>query len=185
MGDDKNLDINWSNLILTLLGSLTGGLVTWRVTKKSLKKQFNFEMEMKQRQFNFEMKMNKISSLRKILKALIAIKREMNHNILESDSLLILMEKNNWKRWNFEKDDQYINLRNIKWIEFNHELINNELKEKVDDIENFYHNISLEISNQATNKERIEYFIENGKQCINILDENIKFIKDKIEEMDN
>lgn len=149
-----------------------GGGITWLTTSSALKKQFEFERNSK-----------KIDRLRKILKALIVVRREIIHNTLEADAILNIMENEDMEFINFAINNQNINLANVNWLEFNHELVNFDLKLKINKIETYYHNISLEITNNYTNESRVEKIKKNGLESKNILDKNIEFIKEKIEKV--
>lgn len=170
--------MDWSNIVPTLLGTLIGGFMTWIVTKKSLRKQFKFEMEMKQRQFKFEVKMKRINDLKKILKALIAIKRETKHNLARIKTL-----KNGLK--NTHKKNSKVrtfHLSNNNWLNFNHELFEFELKGNIDEITLFYSIIDEIIKdNFNAKKSTLEHAVKEGDRGSAFLKKNINLIKEKIE----
>ena len=111
--------MDWFNIIPTLLGTLTGGFITWIVTNKSLRKQFKFEIKMKEKQFEFEMNSKELNELKIILKALNAIKREINHNILQANSFKKIMDKDEFKDKKTidlnEFNNKSVNLSNLNW----------------------------------------------------------------------
>ncbi|OEG62275.1 MAG: hypothetical protein BHK79_07105 [Halanaerobium sp. MDAL1] len=181
--------MDWFNIIPTLLGTLTGGFITWIVTNKSLRKQFKFEIKMKEKQFEFEMNSKELNELKIILKALNAIKREINHNILQANSFKKIMDKDEFKDKKTidlnEFNNKSVNLSNLNWIKFNHELVERDLNLKINEIEEFYHNISFEVNNNIISRKRLEKIIEEGVKCRKKLDKNIEFIKEKIGKLED
>lgn len=85
---------------------------------------------------------------------------------------------------NLSKHNLNTNFSNVSWIEFNHELVDHELKANINKTENFYRNISFEINNNILNRFRLKKIKEEGNECEKALNENIKFIKEKIEQID-
>lgn len=183
--------MNWSNVMPSLFGavtgSLVGGLITWIVTKGSLKKQFYFETKMKNKQFEFEIKRKKLNRLRTTLKALTAIKIEMIHNKMECYLLLKALEEEGSSMLVLEEGKR-TNFMNKKWIEFNQELANFDLVgfeiEKTSILEKFYSIVTHEINNATSSKNRLEALNTYAEEGIKDLKKNIKFIKNKIEEID-
>ena len=89
-----------------MTGGLIGGVVTWKVTKKSLEKQLDFEM-----------KTQIINDLKGVLKALTAIKRETKYNVERFETLEKKEEDENLRK--------FINLfefSNDNWLNFSHQL---------------------------------------------------------------
>jgi hypothetical protein len=161
-----NLYMDWSNIIPTLLGTLTGGFITWIVTRRTLKKQFEFEKEI-----------NKLNRLRMTLKALTAIKTEMIHNKMECYILLKSLEDEGISMVSLE-EGKVTNFMNKKWIEFNQELANFNLVgfeiEKTSVLEKFYSIITHEINNSTSSKKRLEALTIYSKNGIKDLEKNIK-----------
>lgn len=151
---------------------MIGGFITWIFLKK---------------QFKFERKLKEHNRLNNILKSLIVIKREIKHNVAHAKTLLKVMNKDKNKDkdlMDFSKSNLNTNFLNVSWIEFNNELVDHELKVKINKIENFYHNISFEINNNILDRFRLKKIKEEGTKCNKNLNENIEFVKEKIDKID-
>jgi len=172
------LNIDWAKVIPTflsaLIGAFTGGVITWLSAKKSLEKQFNFEMKMK-----------KINDLKTTYKSLISIYREIYHNKSECEILLSNLNNEVAKRNVIIKQNgNDLNLTNDSWKKFNQEINDFEYKGDTSEISLFYSIISVEIRNNNTNRERLEFFIEKGEKITKNLHKNIELTKAKIRKLE-
>jgi hypothetical protein len=172
------LNIEWAKVIPTfitaLIGALTGGGITWFSAKKSLEKQFDFEMKMK-----------KINNLKTTCKSLISIYREIYHNKSECEILLATLNNEVVKKDAIIKlKGNDLNLTNDSWKKFNQEINDFEYEGDTSEISLFYSIISVEIRNNNTNRERLEFFIKKGEEITKNLDKNIKLIKNKIKKLE-
>lgn len=171
--------IDWSNLISTFLAVILGGFITWLTTSRSLKKQFNNELKIKE-----------INKKQKILNSLSGIKLEIGYNVKNAVKKRKIIESKKEKKgkYNFINFD-YLNLvtgfKKSKWEELNHKINFNFLEDLVINLQTFYMDISAVIDTKLITEEKNKDILEKGAQCVEKLNKQIKILENEINKIEN
>ncbi len=145
-----------------LIGTVIGGILTWLITKESLKKQFEYQqklIEMKEKQQR--------------LVALKSIRNEITHNIIQLKGCLRIMKYENMHFLNYRRSQLNNNLKSNKWEKHNDILESFSNEDHFRCIKTFYMNLSVEISNQITSKERAERLIKQGLNAVKTIEKSL------------
>lgn len=147
------------NFIFGLLGTFLGGLLTWIITKDSLKKQFQYQKELLLEE-----------SRKNELIAMNSVRREIQHNIIKLNHVKKIMVSEKIEFINFKGGNQNNSLKNNKWEKHSDIIEYVTPDDLFSKIQAFYINISAEIDNQVNNMDRTEKLISQGLDCIKLLE---------------
>ncbi|QDY32678.1 hypothetical protein [Clostridium sporogenes] len=152
-----------SNLFSAFIGSITGGIVTWIVTKNSLKKQFEYQNRLVE-----------VEQKRKEKIALRSIRSEILYNLIYLNGSKKIFDKENMQYINFKESKSNIMLKKDSWEKHSDIIESIEFLDYIGKLQGFYITISSEIMCQATNVERTTRLIKDGHKLLELLDNTIK-----------
>lgn len=152
-----------SNLFSAFIGSITGGIVTWIVTKNSLKKQFEYQNRLVE-----------VEQKRKEKIALRSIRSEILYNLIYLNGSKKIFDKENMQYINFKESKSNIMLKKDSWEKHSDIIESIEFLDYIGKLQGFYITISSEIMCQATNVERTTRLIKDGNKLLELLDNTIK-----------
>lgn len=152
-----------SNLFSGFIGSIIGGIVTWLVTKDSLKKQFQYQN-----------KLVKLERKKQEKVALKSVKSEIAYNLIYLDSYEKTMINENIGYINFKASNSNVLLKINKWEKHSDTILNIEQLEYIGELQGFYITISAETIYQMVNLERVGKLIENALKLSKLLEDTIK-----------
>lgn len=154
-----------SNIFSGFMGSVIGGIVTWQVTKNSLKKQFQYQNDL----MILEQK-------RKNLGALKSIENEMSYNLLHIGEIEEFLIKQKLESIMFDefikfKESNFgILLTMDKWVKYGDQILNMDKLEYIVSLQAFYYSIQFEIVNKMTNLKRIQDLKKDGVKPFKLLE---------------
>lgn len=165
----ENILNNYLPFFSALVGAIVGGLIAWLNIKYSLNKQFR---ELRLREELQEQKNLRI--------AINSIQKEIDYNLIQFNSIKKLMDAKKIDFIDFKGSQQNNNLKMDKW-EKHSDIIELEEIDFLSTLQAFYINLSYEVNNQASNRERAVNHIKMGLDLRNklkvLLDEQSKEVK--------
>ncbi|MCE7793457.1 hypothetical protein K8O68_13610 [Salipaludibacillus sp. CUR1] len=163
-------DLSWLSDYYTFLsgfaGILTGGLITWLVTRDSLHKQFQEQDKRQQAQ-----------ERRNEIIALNAVHKEIQHNLIQFRGTKNIMEGEKMELISYKASNLHNNYSMEKWNQHSDTVLFIEDLDCLSKLQAFYINLSFEITNQVTNKKKTEKLIESGLHLSKQLEQYIEAYK--------
>lgn len=147
------------SIITGFIGVIAGGIITFLVTKYSLNQQFLNQKRI------IDIEENKKKTI-----ALKSVKREIEHNLIQLEGTLNIMKSEKIEFINYRKSGQDNNLKRNKWEKHSDAIESIDDFDDTGNLQAFYINISFEISNQITDKERTKKAINQGIEVIRRID---------------
>lgn len=149
--------IEKSTLLSTIIGTITGGLVTWVATTSSLNKQFKHQNELMIKE-----EKNKKKT------ALISVRNEIANNVI----YLILVAKS-------VEDNKMVNhtkekLQNNKWKVHSDIILMIDNEGLISRLGRFYFNLEIEMVRENSTKDNVTCISEDGEEVIKILNNELE-----------
>lgn len=148
----------WLSLLSGLFGSIVGGLVTWLVTRDSIQRQFSNQIKMLEQQ---EYKSN--------VSALKSVKSEIEFNIIQLGIIDKLLDEKKIDFINYKASGLESGIKNTKWEKYNDTLEEILVPKDLNIVTTFYLNFSVELKNQAFNRNRLDKLIRSGFEAKRVI----------------